>query len=1251
MKQRLLAVLGAAFVTLGMSAAVGDDLTSQYLQNADFTADQPLQAGVCTYAKDVAANGTTLSGMQPVTGWTASNPFVEGGTDIDARAAGVFALGKQTLADFTGNEDDATTQIFLGGIAFPTAAPTEGIQEGNALGLVGVWGAQATYTQAVTLAAGCYTIEIPVYNAGGETAVDKNLFGFIADNGDAYVGTMNTWAVATWSDATVSFILKEQTTGVISLGYKGAGVGSAASPHLFVPYVKILEGDPAPIIKAEADKLKETLAQLIEQGDELGVSTSEAQAVYDDEAATPEQVQAAIDAQRARNEASMTDFTDFFINNAHFTYGQPLDNGVCTYTYDMTKNNTKYFGMQPVQEWTASNPSDNVFAEKGSAGEKGEMNGRASGVFAVGSPDTIWLGGPDYKVPAAKANGQTEGNVFGFISVWTAQSNYTQSVTLPAGSYTITIPTLNGGGTGAVAKNLCGFIADDGTEYLAETTTFPVDGTWHNETIKFTLDSETAGTISIGYKAANAGSAAMPHLFIDEFTLKFNGLTDIDPSLIALQGAVRSGQNTLYSDDPYEATLKSALEEAITTGSDLVDANSADADANTAAATAINQALSNIKASQAVYKKFNDFIEGALTNAIDQYSGSDLATFADQLADEKDTYTNAYENGEYTADQINELIDGFQPRVLAAVQGALETAATDGQAHNLDISILFQNLDFANNTINGWKNETGTSKFLSRANTAEVWNENFNVYQQLENAPAGVYEMQTVGFYRQADNAANLTAFQNGEITGQSYIYVGGNKQLMHNVAEYAATEKDDNHEAEVDGTFLPNSNKSAHAIFTDADADALNTVRGALAEAGTLTIGVKGENLSGNCWTVWGATKIIFKGTEGMQSALYAEVQSKKADMEAIQDDASLVTAADDLANTAYTLADDCSDESSVEDLTAAIKALDTAIAYTKESKKLVDQMRNLFSVYNDYLLESVTSDEPTFTALIEEIGTALDEGFESNEKVSEQMQSLKDGWAHYVQYPVLQSASVSEPADITAAILNPGFEGVTGTTGGEYWDKMHIGGNDFSYQAGVYEQYNADTFDISQSLKGLAEGYYTVKVQGFNRCGTHEYNVRAITGDTILTHAYLYGNEYKKALKNVLERGEESGQVGAGSESKVTYNGNEEFYVPNDRTAAAAYFDLGLYENSVDCYVGADGVLKLGIQKTEHISDDWTPFDNFQLLWLGTTAPDAIQGVETTTATPVAIYTLGGQQVSHLQKGINIVQTPQGVRKVLVK
>lgn len=189
-------------------------------------------------------------------------------------------------------------------------------------------------------------------------------------------------------------------------------------------------------------------------------------------------------------------------SNLDFAEGTPVDNGICTYEKDMAGNNTTYSRMLEVEGWT-------IACENGDA--------RAGGLFAYGSEN--WLGGAGYNAPATNPEGEAVGNALGVIGVWGASAQYTQKATLPAGNYVLTIPVYNVAGTAETVKNLIGFIAEDGTEYLAANKVYPV-GEWTNEIVKFTLTEQTTGVLSLGFSAPNSGSGACQHLFFDRVEIE-----------------------------------------------------------------------------------------------------------------------------------------------------------------------------------------------------------------------------------------------------------------------------------------------------------------------------------------------------------------------------------------------------------------------------------------------------------------------------------------------------------------------------------------------------------------------------------------------------------------------------------------------------------------------------------------------------------------------------------------------------------
>ena len=138
----------------------------------------------------------------------------------------------------------------------------------------------------------------------------------------------------------------------------------------------------------------------------------------------------------------------------------------------------------------------------------------SAGQQAWGSEYTIGPSEGFSTISASDSRGQSDGGALSMVAAWSANVQYTQDVTLPAGSYTLSIPVYNGGGTTAITKNLFGFIADDGTEYLHTANTFTV-GNWTSLIVKFTLIAETSGKLSVGYTAAHDKSSNMPKIYVD----------------------------------------------------------------------------------------------------------------------------------------------------------------------------------------------------------------------------------------------------------------------------------------------------------------------------------------------------------------------------------------------------------------------------------------------------------------------------------------------------------------------------------------------------------------------------------------------------------------------------------------------------------------------------------------------------------------------------------------------------------------
>ena len=229
-------------------------------------------------------------------------------------------------------------------------------------------------------------------------------------------------------------------------------------------------------------------------------------------------------------------------SNLDFEASIPITDGICTYSKDMAGNGVTHYGLQAVEGWTiAMNASDNIARGQG---EDNELDQKAGGVAQYGSG--VWFGKNTYIIPATGPEGSNGQQGLGITSVWggdNAIAQYTQDVTLPAGNYVITVPiyNANSAGTNSLAQNLIGFIANNGTKYLATTTKYPV-GQWYTETISFTLAEETAGKLSIGIQH-NSGSGNAPCLIIDRMDI--TTISDADIARAELKAAIEPAEATV----------------------------------------------------------------------------------------------------------------------------------------------------------------------------------------------------------------------------------------------------------------------------------------------------------------------------------------------------------------------------------------------------------------------------------------------------------------------------------------------------------------------------------------------------------------------------------------------------------------------------------------------------------------------------------------------------------------------------------
>lgn len=285
-----------------------------------------------------------------------------------------------------------------------------------------------------------------------------------------------------------------------------------------------------------------------------------------------------------------------------------------------------------------------------------------------------------------------------------------------------------------------------------------------------------------------------------------------------------------------------------------------------------------------------------------------------------------------------------------------------------------------------------------------------------------------------------------------------------------------------------------------------------------------------------------------------------------------------------------------------------------------------------------------------------------------------------------LLQNASEENPVDATHFIVNAGYDQrlsidswINGSIGGGtgVWGR---GGN---YVDFVWENWNTDYAEVSQTIYDLPAGWYEVDLQGYYRDGHYTtHMLKKQLGLNIEQRASVYafiGENIDEVAEDAVQKSPIASftdgiNMVPGMGRKFTDNvtwkhydeetGEEtEYKCTGDGTmsatdacwsAAEEYFQNGLYWNrSAVIYVPEGEALTIGAMKEGQEAGDWLVVDNWRLKYYGADAnmQEIIDGVDDITPkAPVAgktIYNVAGQRMNKTQKGVNIING----RKMVIK
>ncbi|MBO4822385.1 MAG: hypothetical protein J5548_13095 [Prevotella sp.] len=555
---------------------------------------------------------------------------------------------------------------------------------------------------------------------------------------------------------------------------------------------------------------------------------------------------------------------------------------------------------------------------------------------------------------------------------------------------------------------------------------------------------------------------------------------------------------------------------------------------------------------------------------------------------------------------------------IAKVQAMIDEVYRHPGADEVDMTNLMVNPGFEDG-FNGWTKEAaGGGNVNIGGNNAnhcyEAWNNaNFDIYQIIQNAPKGVYEISVQGFYRYG--RGNYTAYLNGEpyTTKEGcpvFVYLNTNATPFTNVYGDPVQITDESFygsgfesQTLADGTVLYFPNTMDNAAVAFSNGMYTQSAFGLVANDGDpMRIGVKGcTNQLNDSWSIWDNFKITWCGFKAdvVKPILQEAIAEAEASLNspigsdiiatlqaAINQGKAVVNGTDGEAMFAALTAlwdlKDAVNESKAlfATLAAANEELATAISGAVASSDIVSEANTLNSTITNGIANHSYANSDV-EGLIQDINTMI----------------------HRLGIPQnMGEATASNPVECTTIIINPAYDNANDNG----WNgNAAINGTSLNA-----EKYNT-TFNYFQDLSGLPAGKYRVVLQGFYRAGLADNDYNTYVEDpTANNNAVLYATVGEKTTSSSLKRlASEAQTMESLTDGWVWASEANNLAVPNSMVAAGEAFNTfnatgteRLYAgNTVEAVVGNDGKLTIGLRKDVQIDRDWTIWDNWQLFYLG--------------------------------------------------
>ena len=636
---------------------------------------------------------------------------------------------------------------------------------------------------------------------------------------------------------------------------------------------------------------------------------------------------------------------------------------------------------------------------------------------------------------------------------------------------------------------------------------------------------------------------------------------------------------------------------------------------------------------------------------------------------------------------------------IAEITEKMDEARKHPVGSNTDMTNMLKNPDFSKGA-EGWTVEKVNGGNVTTGGTAtntcfEAWNNaNFDIYQEVENAPAGVYEISVQGFYRYGRTAYNeYLAQQVSEVKNSPvYIYLNDNMTPFTNVYGdpkqitdedfYKSGSSDYVSETGNDGItyYYPNGMASAAVAFSDGMYT--QAAYGLVASAGDkMRIGVKGSsNQLNDSWSIWDNFRLVYKGFDAdvIKPILEANITKSEETLNGAlgKDAAKALEAALDEAKKVV-------DSNDGEAMFKALSAIFATTRAVTESKAKFASLNEANEKLAAEIADASTNGTCAITTieeaktLNETITAGIEKRIYNDEDADGLMEQITD-MIKKLQIPEgFDDASDENPKDASWCIVNPKYDDNTN----EGWTST----KDPSISYNICEVFNSD-FNYYQDIE-LTAGTYSLTAPGFYRFGSAAedyaaFNEDATQNNNLSMYVTVGSDSMFVAMPRLASAAQEyTADVKVADDNTKSFNAPSNYIwvadpvvnadstqatgtiVADRMETAASEFANGKYAGTTITFkVPEDMTVRIGMSKNVQQANNWCIWGAWQLTYYGknsskeTTPSGIISAFSNGQVARTEFFSINGTRISAPRSGVVIMKQTMSdgtikVRKVVMK